>query len=81
MFWRLTCKKLVLEGRAIKSVSDRELVQLMSDTKHESTHRLVVDEFNSRLVKPRPREIPKQEEKPEPSLITRHIEVTEQSHA
>jgi hypothetical protein len=77
MFWRMTCKKLVLEGRAIKSVTDKELVQLLKDNRHESTHRIIVDEFNSRLIKPKPREEPKPIEKQEPAFIARHIEVTE----
>ncbi len=58
---KFNCKKLLLANRSIKSTTNKELVDLLKDkTAHELTHGLLVEEFNSRLIKPRPQPEPEQ---------------------
>jgi hypothetical protein len=51
MWLKLTCRKLLIQGRSIKSTSNVELLQLMDTTKRDtSTHTLLINEFNARIT-------------------------------
>jgi hypothetical protein len=62
MWLKLTCRKLLIQGRSIKSTSNVELLQLMDTTKRDtSTRTLLVNEFNARITTKTPEPIqPKQ---------------------
>lgn len=51
MWPKLTCRKLLIQGRSIKSTSNVELLQLMDTTKRDtSTYTLLINEFNARIT-------------------------------
>jgi hypothetical protein len=62
MWLKLTCRKLLIQGRSIKSTSNVELLQLMDTTKRDtSTYTLLVNEFNARITTKTPEPLkPKQ---------------------
>jgi hypothetical protein len=62
MWPKLTCRKLLIQGRSIKSTSNVELLQLMDTTKRDtSTYTLLVNEFNARITTKTPEPLqPKQ---------------------